>query len=156
MVAWLAETCSLPVRIAAQGDIPQAGEIYFAPEDVHLELDDNGRFDLSQAPPCDGHCPSVSVTLRAVARHFGASAVGVLLTGMGRDGAEGMADIAAAGGVTIAQDEASSVVYGMPREAIALGAVRHVLALEQIAPALIALAKNHNGAGATLMQKDLT
>ena len=132
-----------------QGELPQAGIVYFAPEDAHLELDDNGRFSLSLAPPCDGHRPSVTVTLRAAARRFGAGAVGVLLTGMGRDGAEGMADIAAAGGITIAQDEASSVVYGMPKAAVELGAALHVLSLEQIAPALVALANNRNGAGAT-------
>jgi two-component system chemotaxis response regulator CheB len=83
----------------------------------------------------------VTVTLRTAARHFGTGAVGVLLTGMGRDGAEGMAEIAAAGGVTIAQDEASSVVYGMPKAAVELGAAQHVLSIEQIAPALVALVK---------------
>ena len=83
--------------------------------------------------------------MRAAARCFGASAVGVLLTGMGRDGAEGMASIAEAGGITIAQDEASSVVYGMPKVAVELGAVQHILPLEQIAPALEAML--HAGAG---------
>ena len=77
--------------------------------------------------------------MRAAARCFGGGAVGVLLTGMGRDGADGMADIAAAGGVTLAQDEASSVVYGMPKEAVAQGAVQHLLPLEKIAPSLEAL-----------------
>ncbi len=142
MVAWLAEVSPMPVRIAAKGDVPQAGVVYFAPEDTHLEMTDGGRFDLSQAPPRDGHRPSITVTLCAVAHHFGAGAVGVLLTGMGRDGAEGMADIAAAGGVTIAQDEASCVVYGMPREAVVLGAAQHVLPLEQIAPVLAGLANS--------------
>lgn len=145
MVAWLAEASPLPVRKAVPGETPQAGVVYFAPEDGHLELDDGGRFNFSQAPPCNGHRPSISVTLRAAARHFGAAAVGVLLTGMGRDGADGMVDIAAAGGFTIAQDEGSSVVYGMPREAVALGGVRQVLALEQIAPALVALANGGRG-----------
>ena len=140
MVAWLAEVTPLPVRQASQGEIPQAGVVYFAPDDAHLELDVGGRFVLSQAPPCDGHRPSVTVTMSAAARRFGVGAVGVLLTGMGRDGADGMKDIGAAGGVTIAQDEASSVVYGMPREAVAMGAAQHVLPLEQIAPALAALA----------------
>ncbi len=148
MVAWLAEASPMPVHLAAQGEVPQAGNIYFAPEDAHLELDASGRFDLCHAPPRDGHRPSITVTLSAVARHFGASAVGVLLTGMGRDGTEGLAEIAAAGGFTIAQDEASSVVYGMPREAVALGAARQVLALEQIAPALAVLASNRGGVGA--------
>lgn len=149
MVAWLAEVSPLPVQKATQGEVPQPGVVYFAPEDAHLELDDGGRFELSQAPPCDGHRPSATVTLRAAAHRFGAGTVGVLLTGMGSDGAEGMADIAAAGGVTIAQDEASSVVYGMPGAAVALGAVQHVLPLEQIATALTALASNRDNIGAT-------
>jgi two-component system chemotaxis response regulator CheB len=156
MLKWLAEVSPLPMRKAAQGEVPQAGVVYFAPEEAHLEFDDRGRFALSAAPPCDGHRPSATVTLQAAARRFGAGAVGVLLTGMGRDGAEGMVDIAAAGGVTIAQDEASSVVYGMPREAVALGAVQHVLPLEQIAPALAALASGSSGVGATRQRKEST
>lgn len=155
MLTWLAEVCPLSVRKAAQGEIPQAGTVYFAPEDAHLEFDERGRFALSDAPPCDGHRPSATVTLRAAARRFASGAVGVLLTGMGRDGAEGMADIAAAGGITIAQDEASSVVYGMPREAVALGAAQQVLPLEQIAPALAALASRRSGAGATPQRKSV-
>ena len=142
MVTWLDEASPLPVRKAVQGEQPQPGLVYFAPEDTHLVLDDSGRFDLTQAPPCDGHRPSATVTLRTAARHFGAGAVGVLLTGMGRDGAEGLAEIAAVGGVTIAQDEASSVVYGMPKAAVELGAAQHVLPLDQIAAALVALAKH--------------
>lgn len=140
MVTWLAEVSPLPVRKAVHGETPQAGMVYFAPEDAHLELDDGGRFVLSLAAPLDGHRPSVTITMRAAARCFGAGAVGVLLTGMGRDGAEGMASIAAAGGITIAQDEDSSVIYGMPKVAVELGAVQHILPLEQIAPALEALA----------------
>jgi len=139
MVTWLNEVSPLPVRKAAHGETPQAGVVYFAPEDAHLELDDGGRFALSLAAPLDGHRPSVTVTMRAAARCFGAGAVGVLLTGMGRDGAEGMASIAAADGITIAQDEASSVVYGMPKQAVELGAVLYILPLEQIAPALEAM-----------------
>jgi two-component system chemotaxis response regulator CheB len=154
MVEWLAEGSPLPVRIAAQGEHPLPGVAYFAPEDHHLELDANGCFTLSQAPPCDGHRPSVTVTLRSMAQRFGPATVGILLTGMGHDGAEGMAAIAAAGGVTIAQDEASSVVYGMPREAVALGAVQLLLPLEQIAPALAALFNNHNGTASTPERKE--
>ena len=143
MVMWLAEICPLPVRRAVHGETPQAGVVYFAPGDAHLEWDNSGRFALSLTPPLDGHRPSVTVAMRAAARCFGAGAVGVLLTGMGRDGADGMANIAAAGGITIAQDEASSVVYGMARQAVELGAVKYILPLEHIAPALEALANNH-------------
>lgn len=143
MVAWLDEACALPVRMAEQGETPQPGTVYFAPESLQLEWDHNGHFICSHTAPVDGHCPSVTVTMRAAAHCFGGAVAGVLLTGMGHDGAEGMASIAAAGGVTIAQDEASCVVYGMPREAMALRAVQHLLPLEQIAPALEALASKH-------------
>ena len=142
MVDWLADACPLTVRKASPGETPQPGMVYFAPEDVHLEFDDGGRFRFSMAPPLDGHRPSITVTMQAAARCFGGGAVGVLLTGMGRDGADGMAGIAAAAGITLAQDEASSVVYGMPKEAVALGVVQYVLPLEQIASALLVLADN--------------
>lgn len=144
MVMWLAEICPLPVRKAVHGEAPQAGVVYFAPEDTHLELNNDGCFELTLAQPYDGHRPSVTVTMRAAARYFGAGTIGVLLTGMGRDGAEGMVSIAAAGGITIAQDEASSVVYGMPKQAVELGAVQHILSLEQIVPMLEALANNQH------------
>ena len=136
MVEWLDDACQLTVRKACQGETPRHGIVYFAPENTHLELDGGGRFSLSIKPPLDGHRPSVTVTMQAAAHYFGAGTVGVLLTGMGRDGADGMASIAAAGGITFAQNETSSVVYGMPKEAVALGAVQHILSLEQIAPAL--------------------
>ena len=136
MVTWLAEVSPLPVRKAVQGETPQAGTVYFAPEEAHLEFDDDGRFTLSLAAPVDGNRPSVTITMCAAARCYGNSAMGVLLTGMGCDGAKGMASIAAAGGITIAQDEASSVVYGMPKQAVELDAVKYILPLEQIATAL--------------------
>jgi two-component system chemotaxis response regulator CheB len=139
-VTWLNESSPLSVCLAVQNTTPQAGVVYFAPENRHLELDKNGRLILSELPACDGHRPSITVAMRAAAAHFGASTVGVLLTGMGSDGAAGMMDIAAAGGITLAQDEASCVVYGMPKVAVALGAVQHTLALGKIAPALISLA----------------
>jgi two-component system chemotaxis response regulator CheB len=140
MVTWLGEVCSLPVRKAAHGEMPHPGVIYFAPEDAHLEFDNDGRFALSLAAPIDGHRPSVTATMLAAARSFGAGTIGVLLTGMGRDGADGMLGIFNAGGITIAQDEASSVVYGMPKQAVELGAVQHILPLEQIVQSLVTLA----------------
>jgi two-component system chemotaxis response regulator CheB len=144
MVAWLAEVSMMPVRKAIQGELPQPGVIYFAPEDAHLEFDHGGRFALSLAAPVDGHRPSITVTMRSAAHCFGAGAVGVLLTGMGRDGADGMLSIAAAGGITIVQDETSSVVYGMPKEAVALGAAQHILPLNDIASGLVTLANNQS------------
>jgi len=139
LVAWLAGCCRIRVCTANEGTQPLAGTAYFPPDDRHLEIDDAGTFRCSSALPFAGHRPSVDIAFASLARRYGATAVGVLLTGMGQDGAQGMLDIARAGGVTIAQDEASSVVFGMPRRAIELGAARHVLPLDQIGPALCAL-----------------
>jgi len=142
LIRWLSDASRLPIRKATHGELPKAGIIYFSPANCHLEFDAFGRFALSDAPPCDGHRPSVTVLMRSAAHHYKASTIGVLLTGMGRDGATGLAEIASVGGLTIAQNEESSIVYGMPQAAVALGAVRHELALEQIAPALTAFSKN--------------
>ncbi len=84
----------------------------------------------------DGHCPSVSLTMQSAAATFGAGVLGILLTGMGKDGAVGLLAIARAGGLTIAQDEASSVVFGMPKQAIELGAAQYVMSLTEMAEAL--------------------
>lgn len=140
LVDWLADCCRIRVRTADEGAQPLAGTAYFPPHDRHLEIDDVGTFRCSSALPFAGHRPSVDIAFGSLARRYGATAVGVLLTGMGQDGAQGMLDIARAGGLTIAQDEESSVVFGMPRRAIELGAARHVLPLDQIGPALCALA----------------
>lgn len=139
LLAWLDQSTPLAVGQARAGEYPEPGSVHFPPADRHLEFDQAGRFLLTWSPPCGGLRPSVTVSMEAAARQFGAGAVGVLLTGMGRDGADGLASIAKAGGLTIAQNKATSVVFGMPGEAVAIGAARHVLPLEQIAPALIAL-----------------
>lgn len=140
LVAWLAGCCRIRVCCAEEGAQPLAGTAYFPPENRHLEIDDAGVFRCSSALPQAGHRPSIDVAFSSLARRHGAGAVGVLLTGMGQDGAQGLLDIARAGGLTIAQDQESSVVYGMPKRALELGAVRQVLPLEQIGPALCVLA----------------
>jgi two-component system chemotaxis response regulator CheB len=136
LVEWLAGQCRVKVRIARDGEPPLPGHVYFPEEDTHLVLDEKGCLAHSHAPPLGGHRPAVSATFESVAKSHGARAVAVLLTGMGRDGVTGMQAVARAGGVTIAQDEASSVVFGMPRNAIEAGAARHVLSPEAIARAL--------------------
>lgn len=136
LVDWMATECQLKVKIARSGELPLAGTVYFAPERSHLEVDAQGKFTCANYPPVDGHCPSVTVTFKSVASFY-RRAAGILLTGMGRDGAEGMRAIALAGGVTIAQDEKTCVVFGMPKEAIALGAAQQVLPIQEIAPFLI-------------------
>ncbi len=137
LLDWLKPYCQLPIQLAAPGEYPQAGVIYFPREDLHLELDQRGRFSYASTAKLGGHRPSITLAFQAVAKVYRSSALGVLLTGMGRDGAEGMLAIHRAGGYTIAQAEASCVVFGMPREAIALGAAQQVLPIEVIAPALL-------------------
>lgn len=139
MVDWLGLSAGVRVTIAQPGDFPQPGVAYFAQDGAHLELDREGRFCASKAEPYQGHRPSVNVLFESVAQCFGKAAVAVLLTGMGRDGATGMQAVARAGGLTIAQNEASSLVFGMPKEAIALNAVSHVMPLGEIGPALRAV-----------------
>lgn len=137
LVDWLNSECLLEVKIAPLAETPQPGYVYFPPEGKHLEFDTGGRFIYSSAPPCAGHRPSVTVTFNAIATRYGAEAMAVLLTGMGRDGADGMLSISEAGGLTIAQNEASCVVFGMPKEAIALGAAKYILPITDIPPLLL-------------------
>lgn len=137
LIDWLGAECKLKVKIAQAGESACAGTIYFAPERSHLELDSMGRFSYSLSPPVDGHCPSITVLFKSVASYYGRATAGVLLTGMGKDGASGMLAIAQAKGMTIAQDEKTSVVFGMPKEAIALLAAQQILPIQEIAPFLL-------------------
>jgi two-component system chemotaxis response regulator CheB len=143
---WLDGQSPVRVAYAADGDpLPPFGEggVLMASPDNHLVLR-QGRLRLTQDPERHSCRPSVDVLFASVAQELGADCVACLLTGMGKDGAEGLLAIRRAGGGTIAQDEATSVVFGMPREAILLGAVEQVLPLEKIAPALAALARGAN------------
>ncbi|MCC5900289.1 MAG: chemotaxis-specific protein-glutamate methyltransferase CheB [Phormidium sp. GEM2.Bin31] len=137
LVNWLNTECRVPVRIAQPGMRAEAGVIYFPPEDQHLTFSRPGVFATAPLPPFSGHRPSVTVTFQSVAQVYGRRSVAILLTGMGKDGALGMQAIFEAGGVTIAQDEATSVVFGMPKEAIALGAAQYILPLQEMAPVLL-------------------
>ncbi len=134
---WLGSVCALKVEIATEGATPTPGMVYFPPGATHLIFDEGGKFKYLYDTPINGHCPSINATFKSVAKVFGKGAIGVLLTGMGNDGAEGMKAMADAGGLTIAQDEATSVVFGMPKSAIDLGAVQSVLPLEEIASVIM-------------------
>jgi two-component system, chemotaxis family, protein-glutamate methylesterase/glutaminase len=130
----LNQACALPVAEARDGEPLRQGHVYVAPGGRHLRVatGENGPIVLSSTSPRLAHCPSVDVLFQSVAMEFGARAVGVLLTGMGEDGAAGLLAIRQASGHTIAQDEESSVVFGMPKAAIVRGAVQQVLALERM------------------------
>lgn len=139
LVDWLDAQCRLKVRTAESGIVPQPGYAYFPQTGKHLGIDNQGRLVCSDDPAQGDHRPSINVTFSALARHYGARAAGVLLTGMGHDGVDGLRAIASCGGTTIAQDEQSSIVFGMPREAIAANAARYILPLTKIAPTLLTL-----------------
>ena len=128
--------CRIRVKEAEDGERALPGHAYIAPGGRHLALDKSGaRYVLRvlDSAPVNRHRPSVEVLFRSVARHAGPNAYGVMLTGMGSDGAAGMLEMKTAGAYNVAQDEASSVVFGMPREAILAGAVDQVLPLSEIA-----------------------
>jgi two-component system chemotaxis response regulator CheB len=133
LVEWLQQGCQLKVLIAGQGDVIMPGHVYFAPDGCHMGVDSQGRIALANGSMADALRPSASHLFRTVAEVYGASAVGVLLTGMGKDGAHELSMLKDRGAVTIAQDKATSVVHGMPGEAIRLGAAVHILASDQIA-----------------------
>jgi two-component system chemotaxis response regulator CheB len=139
---WLDEQSPFRVTLA-QDDEPLppggCGRVILAPPDRHLVLRD-GRLRLTDAPERYSCRPSVDVLFESVASDLGARAIACLLTGMGRDGAAGLLAVRRAGGTTIAQDEDTSIVFGMPREAIQLGAAERVLPLGEIAPVLAAAA----------------
>lgn len=142
LVEWLNQTTGWQVHIATQGLEPLAGHAYFAPDDLHLGVNAVGRISLSRRAPENGLRPAVSYLFRSLAEHYGARAAGVLLTGMGKDGAAELKLLRERGAYTIAQDHGSSVVHGMPGEAIALGAAVEVLPADKIAAGLLALASN--------------
>jgi two-component system chemotaxis response regulator CheB len=144
---WLDGQSALRVAQATDGEslASLTGRVVMAPPDRHL-LVEGGRVRLTSGPERHSCRPSVDVLFESVAREVGALAVGGLLTGMGRDGASGLLEIRRAGGTTIAQDEPTSVVYGMPREAALLEAAGQILPLGEIAPALVAAAGLGRGA----------
>ncbi len=141
LAGWLASTTPLQVVIAEQDDQPRPGSVYLAPGGAHLRLTANWRFELKATPLATPHQPSCDVFLESVAHCCGSQAVGIVLTGMGDDGARGLRAMYEAGAFTIAQDEATSIVYGMPRAALAMGAARLVLPLSEIPNTLVTLSR---------------
>jgi two-component system chemotaxis response regulator CheB len=137
-VSWLAGVTPFAVKIAAAGEIPAPATVYVPPVERHLLIRD-GRLALSDEPAVQSQRPSGSVLLSSMARDLGRRSVGVILTGMGSDGAEGMAAMHRADAYTIAEDESTCIVYGMPAAAAKLGAVREMLPLPDIGPRLVSL-----------------
>lgn len=132
-VEWLKQTTKINAKIAVHGETVVSSEVYLAPDDYQMGIDSMNRIVLSKDNPEHGHRPAVSFLFKSVAKVVGNKALGILLTGMGRDGADGLQQMKEMGAYTIAQDQESSIVYGMPGEAVAKGAVEKILSPAGIA-----------------------
>jgi len=139
LATWLNQTTGFKVQIAAHEMMPMPGHVYMAPDDFHMAMRADGTIVLNREEPESNLRPAISHLFRSLARGFGPRAAGVLLTGMGKDGAAELKQMKDSGAQTIVQDRESSVVHGMPGEAIALGAATYILSPDKIAPAIVSL-----------------
>lgn len=139
LARWLSDAAPGPVQIARDGDVLVPGVILLAPDGSHLRVTADGTVRLDAGPPIGGHRPAATALFDSVAEAYGDRALGVVLTGMGRDGVDGLARLRATGAVTLAQDAASSAVFGMPGAAVEAGAVERVLALDDLGRTIAAL-----------------
>jgi chemotaxis response regulator CheB len=138
---WLNDSCALPVRLAEERDRPQKGTVLLARGYDHLVFRDSHTLGYSATPSHGVYRPSIDVFFDSAMHHWKGRIAGVLLTGMGRDGAKALKSLRASGAFTIAQDHATSSVYGMPKAAAELGAAMEILPLDRISPALAQFAR---------------
>ena len=141
LVDWLTKECKIKVKIGEDSEEIRPGVAYIAPDDVQMRVEESGKISLSNEPAHGGHRPSGDVLLESVARTYGKGSVAAILTGMGRDGAMGMKAIKQLYGKTIAQNEKSCVVFGMPKAAIEMDVIDKVLPLESIAEEIVLMAR---------------
>jgi len=146
LVEWLDAECELKVRVGGQGDAVRAGEVVVAPTGHHMTVE-AGRVVLLKPRPTDVYKPSVDMLFSSVAKSYGAEAIGVILTGMGADGAGGLRLLSDAGALTLAQDELTSTVFGMPKAAIEMNAAGTVLPIDQIAEEVMRLVSDEQDYG---------
>ncbi len=142
LAEWLNGELKLSVRLAEQGEVPLPGTVLISPDDRHIQISDRGTVLLHSSPPYKGLRPSANYLFFSLARVYGKLAIGLILTGMGDDGVDGLAELHHQGGMVLAQDETSSVVYGMPREAAVRKIVDHVLPVDRVGPALMQFTDN--------------
>lgn len=139
MVTWLGTLSSLPVKVAEDGECLRARQVYVSPSESHMTVTEQDRIRLVPRKEDDLYHPCCNLLLESVAHAYRSDGIGLIMTGMGRDGALGMQAIHECGGITLAQDEASSVIFGMNQEAIRLGAIQHIVTLKDIPQQLIRL-----------------
>ena len=132
LVSWLDRTSQVSVKEAEEGDKIQPGVVFIAPHDFHMIVVSGGIIRLNKALPIKGHRPSANVLFSSVAKVYNKNSIGVVLTGMGEDGATGLVEMRKNGSKTIVQDEESSVIFGMPKVAIEMGAAEEVLPIDEI------------------------
>jgi two-component system, chemotaxis family, protein-glutamate methylesterase/glutaminase len=153
-VEWLTQSSQLPIHLPTHGQQVLPGHVYVAPDRLHMAITADGRIQLIGAEVENGLRPSVSYLFRSVAKAYGPGGVGVLLTGMGRDGARELKSMKEEGALTIVQDRDTSTVYGMPGEAVRLGGASYVLSPEKIHVLLADLAARHTGCGQRTMANE--
>ncbi|MBN1521527.1 MAG: chemotaxis-specific protein-glutamate methyltransferase CheB [Candidatus Aureabacteria bacterium] len=139
LIDWLQSESGKKISLASGGSVVQPGQIYIAPENYHTQILHDGRIHLLATPPYQGHKPSGNILLRSLADSYGPNSIGVILTGMGSDGCEGLMEIRRKGGRTLAQDEVTSIVYGMPKVAFETGAAEKIFPIEKIGQEIIKL-----------------
>lgn len=143
MAQWLASLCAMPVSVAKEGEQLRPGHIYLSPSECNLCISPHHRLQLRSSPDNTLYHPSCDVLLQSVAEVYGSDAIGIILTGMGRDGVNGMRAIYQAGGTTFAQDEDSSVIYGMNQEAVRAGVIQYELPLDSLPSRLMREVRGH-------------
>ncbi|MFH1413261.1 MAG: chemotaxis response regulator protein-glutamate methylesterase [Candidatus Omnitrophota bacterium] len=139
---WLNNASYIKVRVAEDSEDMQKGVAYIAPSNFQMRVEEGSKIHLSNEPAYNGHRPSGDILFESAARIYGENAIGIILTGMGSDGAMGIKAIKEMGGRTIAQDESSCIIYGMPKVAVEMGAIDKVLPLEKIPEALVDMLLN--------------
>ena len=140
LAEWLSRQTDMPVAVASHGDALRPGQILLAPDDYHMQISERRIVELTHAESYHGLRPSANYLFRSLARAYGRRAMGVILTGIGDDGCDGLEELHLAGGLTVAQNEATCVVFGMPRAALARDIVDHALPPDEIATLLMRLA----------------
>lgn len=141
LVDWLAKSCPLKIKLASQGEMAVPGYIYVAPDNYHLEVARGRLLQLTTSSPEQGFRPSIGHLFQSMAKNLGARSVGILLSGRGTDGIEGLLAIKQQGGITIVQDEETSVLFDKPQKAIQAGAAKQIIPLSQIPRTLLSLVK---------------
>lgn len=144
LAQWLNTHSAWQIELAREGQTPQPNHAYIAPSGHHLELDGQGHLRVYAGPPVNNHRPNGDLLLRSLAQYSPKHSFGLILSGMGKDGADGLAAMHKSGCTTLAQDEASSVVYGMPGAALSIGAVDHVVNLDAIADIITHIANRRS------------